>query len=94
VANLYFKPENRAVALYYTKKGDAREDDPLLTGLNDEQKAQVQKFKGMLAQMPAEQAKAMLQKIEQQESAAPPEQKDMLQAIKKLLQQKVEKGGR
>ena len=94
VANLYFKPENRAVALYYTKKTDGGEDDPLLTGLNDEQKAQIRQFRGMLAQMPADQAKAMLQKIEQQESAAPPEQKEMLQAIKKLLQQKVEKGGK
>jgi hypothetical protein len=36
----------------------------------------------------------MLQKIEQGEGSAPPDQKDMLQVIKKLLQQKVEKGGK
>ena len=73
------------MALYYTRlRSDGGEDDPLLTGLNDEQKAQVKQFKGMLAQMPAGSPKAMLQKIEQQESAASPEQKEMLQAIKKL----------
>jgi predicted Zn-dependent peptidase len=94
VANLYFKPENRTVALYYTKKTAGAEEDPLLTGLSDEEKAQVRQFRGMLAQMPADQAKAMLQKIEQGESSAPPDQKDMLQVIKKLLQQKIEKGGK
>jgi hypothetical protein len=94
VANLYFKPENRTVALYYTKKTSGTEEDPLLTGLSDEEKAQVRQFRGMLAQMPADQAKAMLQKIEQGEGSAPPDQKDMLQVIKKLLQQKVEKGGK
>jgi predicted Zn-dependent peptidase len=94
VANLYFKPENRTVALYYTKKTAGAEEDPLLTGLSDEEKAQVRQFRGMLAQMPADQAKAMLQKIEQGEGSAPPDQKDMLQVIKKLLQQKIEKGGK
>jgi predicted Zn-dependent peptidase len=94
VANLYFKPENRTVALYYTKKTAEAEEDPLLTGLSDEEKAQVRQFRGMLAQMPADQAKAMLQKIEQGEGSAPPDQKDMLQVIKKLLQQKIEKGGK
>jgi hypothetical protein len=94
VANLYLKPENRTVALYYTKKTAGGEEDPLLTGLSEEQKAQVRQFRGMLAQMPADQAKAMLQKIEQGEGSAPPEQKDMLQVIKKLLQQKIEKGGK
>jgi predicted Zn-dependent peptidase len=94
VATLYFKPENRTVALYYTKKTAGAEEDPLLTGLSDEEKAQVRQFRGMLAQMPVDQAKAMLQKIEQGEGSAPPDQKDMLQVIKKLLQQKVEKGGK
>jgi predicted Zn-dependent peptidase len=94
VADLYFKPENRTVALYYTKKTAAGEEDPLLTGLSDEEKAQVRQFRGMLAQMPPDQAKAMLQKIEQGEGSAPPEQKNMLQVIKKLLLQKIEKGGK
>jgi predicted Zn-dependent peptidase len=93
VANTYFKPENRAVAVYYTKKGQA-DDDPLLTGLNDQEKAQVRQFRGMLGQMPMEQARAMLQQIEAKESSAPPEQKNVLLVVKKLLQQKIEKGGK
>jgi predicted Zn-dependent peptidase len=92
VANLYFKPEQRAVALYYTKKGG--EEDPLLTGLSDSEKAQVRQFRGMLQQMPAEKASAMLQQIEARAASAPPEQKNVLQVIKKLLQQKIEKGGK
>ena len=59
VANKYFKPENRAVALYYTKKSEGAED-PLLAGLTDQEKAQVQQFKGMLAQMSLDEAKAIL----------------------------------
>src|SRR5207247_3230887 len=72
VANRYFKPEQRAVALYYTKKGG--EEDPLLTGLSDSEKAQVRQFRGMLQQMPAEKASAMLQQIEARAASAPPEQ--------------------
>ena len=93
VASKYFKPENRAVALYYTKKSAAGEDDPLLNGLTDQQKGQVRQFRAMLGQMSKDQAQMALQQIQQQESAAPPEQKNMLQAIKKLLQEKVQKEG-
>jgi predicted Zn-dependent peptidase len=93
VAAKYFKPERRAVAVYYTKKAEAGAEDPLLTGLSDEEKAQVKNFRGMLAKMPAEQAKAFLQQIEQQESAAPPEKKKMLAVIKQLVEEKIRTGG-
>jgi len=93
VANQYFKPENRAVALYYTKKSEGGEEDPLLTGLSDEEKAQVRQFRGMMAQIPKDKAQAILQQLEQQESAAPPEKKKVLAAIKKLLQEKILKDG-
>jgi predicted Zn-dependent peptidase len=89
----YFKPEKRAVAVYYTKKAESGTEDPLLTGLSDEEKAQVKKFRGMLAQMPAEQAKSFLQQIQQQESAAPPEKKKMLAVIKQLIEEKIRTGG-
>ncbi len=92
VANKYFKPENRAVAIYYTKKSEGPED-PLLAGLSDQEKAQVQQLKGMLAQMPLDKAKAFLQQIEQSESAAPPDKQNMLKVIKKLIQEKIQKEG-
>ena len=93
VANKYFKPENRAVALFYTKKTEGGEEDPLLTGLTDQDKAQVRQFKAAVAQMSADEAKAILQKIESQASAAPPDKKSLLEAIQKLLQEKIQKTG-
>jgi len=89
VARRYFEPDERAVALYYTKKGESGEEDPLLSGLNDEEKAQVRRFRAMLAQAPAEQARQLMQQLEQQESAAPPEKKRLLEVLKKVLAEKV-----
>jgi predicted Zn-dependent peptidase len=92
VAQAYLKPERRAVILYYTKKaeGGAQADaDPLLEGLSDEEKAQVQRMRGMIQQLPPEKAQQMLDQIEQAEAAAPPEKQNVLKAIKALLQQKV-----
>ena len=91
VARTYLKPERRAVILYYTKKADgaAQASDPLLEGLSDEEKAQVQKMRAMIQQLPAEKAQQMLEQIEQAEGAAPPEKQKVLKVIKSLLQQKV-----
>jgi len=89
VANQYFKPEKRAVALYYTKKAAPGEEDPLLTGLNDEEKAQVRELKNALARMPVEQARLLLQQVQQQEGSAPPEKKQFLQTVKTLVQEKI-----
>jgi len=93
VANLYFKPENRAVALFYTKKSEGGEEDPLFTGLSDQDKAQVRQFKAAVAQMSIDEAKKILQQIEPQVSAAPPEKKGLVEAIQKLLQEKIQKTG-
>ena len=92
VANRYFKPENRAVAVFYTKKSEGGED-PLLAGLNDQDKAQVRQFKAAVAQMSVDEAKAILQKVEPQVSAAPPDKQPLLQAIRKLLQERIQKNG-
>ncbi len=92
VAQKYFKPENRAVALFYTKKSEGPED-PLLTGLNDQEKTQVRQMRGMIGQMPVEKAKAFLQQIGQNESSAPPDKQNVLKAIKKLLQERIQKEG-
>jgi len=85
VANKYFKPENRAVAVYYTKGSE----DPLLTGLSDEEKGQIRQFKQMLGQVPADRAKMMLQQIEQAEAAAPEDKKRSLRVMKKLIEEKI-----
>ena len=93
VANKYFKPENRAVAVFYTKKSEGGEEDPLLTGLSDQDKAQVRQFKAAVAQMSISEAQAIIQKLESQASAAPPEKKKLVEAIQKLLQEKIQKTG-
>jgi predicted Zn-dependent peptidase len=93
VANKYLKPENRAVAIYYTKKSEDKEENPLLTGLTEEERAQVNQFQGMLGKMSPEQMKSVLQQIEQQEGAAPAEKKKMIDVMKKLLQERMAKQG-
>jgi predicted Zn-dependent peptidase len=93
VANLYFKPEKRAVALFYTKKSEGEEEDPLLTGLSDQEIAEVRQFKTAVAQMSIDEAKAILQKLEAQVDSAPPEKKNLVQALQMLLQEKIQKDG-
>jgi len=93
VANKYFKPENRAVAVYYTKKTETQEASPLLTGLTDEETTQVRQFQAMLEKMAPEQMKTVLRQIEQQEGAAPPDKKRMIDTMKKLLQERMAKQG-
>jgi predicted Zn-dependent peptidase len=94
VAQAYFKPERRAVILYYTKAAPAgaAEADPLLEGLSDQEKAQVRQMRGMIQQLSVEQAKQMLQKLEESAAAAPPERQKVMNAIKTVLQQKIGKG--
>jgi predicted Zn-dependent peptidase len=94
VANQYFAPANRAVAIYYTKKAEGTaEEDPLLAALSDQDKAQVRQFRGMLGQIPKEKLSAILQSIEQKEGSVPPEQRKVLEVIKKLIQDKIQKEG-
>jgi predicted Zn-dependent peptidase len=94
VAKQYFAPANRAVAIYYTKKAEGTaEEDPLLAGLSDQDKAQVRQFRGMLGQIPKEKLSAILQSIEQKEGSVPPEQRKVLEVIKKLIQEKIQKEG-
>jgi predicted Zn-dependent peptidase len=95
VATEYFKPERRAVILYYTKAaeaGGAADADPLLEGLTDQEKAQVRQARGMIQQMPIEQAKQMLQQLQQAEGQAPPDKLKVLKVIKTILEQKIGKG--
>jgi predicted Zn-dependent peptidase len=88
IANLYFKPENRAVAVYYTRKSEGSEN-PLLTGLSDQDKEQIRQFQAVVAKMSVDEAKSILQKIQQQADSAPPEKKSLIEALQKLLQEKI-----
>ncbi|MCA1632253.1 MAG: insulinase family protein [Acidobacteria bacterium] len=95
VANTYFKTENRTVGVYYTKKPAAgaavaaADNDPLLAGLDDQEKAQVQQMRGMLAQAKVEQVRAILGRIEQQGASAPADKQDLMKVMKKLLEDRL-----
>lgn len=92
VANTYFRPENRTIAVYYTKKAavsGAAADDPTLAGLTDQEKAQVGRMKGMLAQAKPEQIKVMLQRIDEQGASAPPEKQNFIKVVRKMLEDRL-----
>ena len=54
VATTYFTPETRAVAIYYRQEGGA-EEHPLLAGLDDQERQQVQQTMTMMAQLDEDQ---------------------------------------
>ncbi|MGH9931827.1 MAG: M16 family metallopeptidase [Pyrinomonadaceae bacterium] len=86
VANTYFKPENRTIAIYYTRKaaGSATED-PSLAGLTDEEKAQIGQMRAMLAQAKPEQLRMMLGSIDQRAASAPADKQNFFKVVKKML---------
>ena len=90
VAQRYFTEENRAVAVYYRKEGAPADDDPLLTGLDDEERQQVQQMRAMIAQMDAERLEGFLAQADQMLSQAPPENQDMAQAMIAIVRQRLE----
>jgi predicted Zn-dependent peptidase len=90
VANTYFKPENRTIAVYNTKKKEAGAvEDPALAGLSDEEKTQIGQMKGMLGQAKAEQLKAFLARIDQQAGSAPAEKQNFFKVVKKMLEDRL-----
>jgi predicted Zn-dependent peptidase len=90
VASLYFKPENRTIAVYYTKKTDATvQEDPALAGLSDQEKAQIGQMKARLAQAKPEQIKAMLVMAEQQAGSAPAEKQNFIKVVRKMLEDRL-----
>jgi predicted Zn-dependent peptidase len=90
VANTYFKPENRTIAIYYTKKSAAAAaEDPALAGLSDQEKAQIGQMKAMLSQAKAEQIKTMLSSLEQQAGSAPAEKQNFIKVVKKMLEDRL-----
>jgi predicted Zn-dependent peptidase len=94
-ANTYFKPENRTIAVYYTKKaagGTAAAgatEDPALAGLTDQEKAQINAMKGMLAQAKPEQIKMILERMEQQAGSAPADKQNFFKVVRKMLEDRL-----
>jgi len=93
VANTYFTPETRAVAVYYRDESTETEDDPLLAGLSDEERQQIRQVRAMLGQMPAEQLDQFLAQAEQMVGQVPPENRDMAEALVALVRQRIEEMG-
>ena len=93
VANTYFTPETRAVAVYHRDEGTEVEPDPLLVGLSDEERQQVRQVRAMLGQMPAEQLEQFLAQAEQMVGQVPPENRDMAEALVALVRQRIEEQG-
>ena len=91
VANAYFKPENRTVAVYYTKKSDATTTaaDPTLEGLDAEEQGQVRQLRAAVGAMKPEQVRGILSQIDSQSASAPADKQDMIKAIKKTLEDRL-----
>jgi predicted Zn-dependent peptidase len=90
VANKYFKQDARTVGIYYTKKAEgAAAEDPALAGLTDEEKAQVNQLKPVLAQAKPDQLKAVLAQVEQQAGGAPAEKQKFFQVVRKMLEDRI-----
>ena len=92
VANTYFEPENRAVAVYYRKESD-EPPDPRLAGLDDQERQQVGQMTTMMGQMNAEQLGQLIGQIEQQAAQAPPENQDMVAALLAIARERLEAAG-
>ncbi len=92
VANTYFKPENRTIAIYHTKKaagGAVADADPALAGLTDEEKAQIGQMKAMLGQAKVEQLRMILGGIDQRAASAPAEKQNFYKVVKKMLEDRL-----
>jgi len=90
VANTYFQPENRTIAIYYTKKkADGAVEDPALAGLTDQEKAQIGQMKAMLSQAKTEQIKMMLARFDQQAGSAPADKQNFIKVVRKMLEDRL-----
>ena len=97
VANTYFEPENRTVAIYYRQASDEA-PDPRLAGLDPEEQEQIRQMQAMIGQLNAEQIAQFIERFEQNASQAPPESQDMVAVVLELLRERqaaaAEEGGR
>ena len=91
VANTYFEPENRAVAIYYREES-SEPADPRLAGLDDQERQQVMQVIGMVAQATPEQLGQLASQIEQMGGQAPEENQDMIAALREIVQERLAAG--
>ena len=87
VADTYFEPENRTVAIYYREESDEA-PDPRLAGLDPEEQQQVRQMQAMIAQLNPEQLAQFMAQFEQMSSQAPPESQDMVAVVLELLRER------
>jgi predicted Zn-dependent peptidase len=92
VANTYFEPENRAVAVYYREES-SEPPDPRLAGLDDQERQQVMQVIGMVAEATPEQLGQLASQIEQMGGQAPEENQDMIAALREIVQERLAAGG-
>lgn len=96
VANDYFTEENRAVAVYYRREVDGEDDNPLLTGLDDQERQQAQQTMAVVAQLDGEQLQQFLAQTEEMVAQAPEENRDLAEALVAIVQERLDSigGGR
>jgi predicted Zn-dependent peptidase len=92
VANTYFEPENRAVAVYYREES-SEPPDPRLAGLDDQEREQVMQVIGMVGEATPEQLGQLASQIEQMGGQAPEENQDMIAALREIVQERLAAGG-
>ena len=88
VVNTYFEPENRAVAIYYRRESD-EPPDPRLVGLDDQERQSVQQMTTAIQGMNAEQLGQFMAQIEQMAAQAPPENQDMVAALRAIAEERL-----
>ena len=92
VANTYFEPENRAVAIYYRQESDEA-PDPRLVGLDDAERQQVRQMMNMIPQMNADQLAQFAAQVEQMVGQVPPENQDMADVLIELVRERLAAAG-
>ena len=101
VANAYFTKENRGVAVFTRKAAaggaaaggtaSAKEEDPELAAIPEQNREGVKKTLGMLLSMPADQLKQIVQQLEASQDTAPADKKPGLQYVLRKVKEKLEK---
>ena len=90
VANTYFEPENRAVAIYYRKEESDEVLDPRVIGLDQEERRQVSQLQSMIDQFDVEQLAEFILQFEQNAAQAPPDSRDMVDVVLEILRERLE----
>ncbi len=92
VANTYFEPAARAVAIYY-RNPSAEPEDPRLAGLDDQERQQISMMRQQLsAAEPAQldQLRQQLARMSGMAAQVPDDNQDMFQLILELLGERIE----